>query len=84
MFIRNDRDSDDAYLECLDGPDGCSGDVEYRMPLSSTGKPFPRCEKHWDERLDEQERINERYPDSPCAPSWFDESYAGERWDDEY
>ena len=39
--------------------------VEYRMALSMTGRSFPRCDKHWQQRLDEQERINERYPDSP-------------------
>ena len=78
---------DKAYEElpeCLDGPEGCEGAVEYRMALSGTGRPFPRCEKHWDERLDEQERINDAYPDSPCAPDWYDESYAGEHWDEDY
>jgi hypothetical protein len=24
-----------------------------------------------------------RYPDSDCPPDWFDESYAGERWNDD-
>lgn len=67
-------------LRCLDGPDGCQGEVEYRMALSSTGKQFPRCDKHWDERLATQEIINERYPFLP--PHDFDPGYAGERWDD--
>jgi len=71
-------------LECLDADDSCRGSVEFRMPLSGTGRSFPRCEKHWDERLEEQERIANAYPDSPVAPSWFDESAAGERWDDDY
>lgn len=66
---------------CLNGPEGCQGAVEYRMALSSSGRSFPRCEHHWSLRLDEQERINRDYPDSPIAPSWFDPSYAGERWD---
>lgn len=73
-----------TYDDCLDGPEGCEGAVEYRTPLSGTGCAFPRCDKHWDERLDRQERINRDYPDSPVPPSWFDESYAGERWDDDY
>lgn len=74
-------------LECLDEhPDGqgCRGPIEYRMPLSATGRSFPRCEAHWEERLDRQAEINERYPDTPIAPSWFDPSYAGERWNDDY
>jgi hypothetical protein len=69
-------------IECLDGPDGCKGEIDYRMALSATGKSFPRCDKHWDERLDAQEGINQRYP--AMAPADFDESYAGERWDEDY
>ena len=76
-------------LACLDGhwDDPCVGTVEYRYALSATGKSFPRCDKHWDERLDAQEGINRRYghPDSNCgAPSDFDPSYAGEYWDEDY
>jgi len=73
-------------LECLDdyGEGTCSGAVEYRMPLSGTGQAFPRCERHWDERLEREESIREDYPDSPCAPAWFDEADAGERWDEDY
>lgn len=73
-----------AATECLEYGDACAGDVEYRTPLSGTGKAFARCEAHWEKRLDEQERINRTYPDSPCAPGWFDESAAGEHWDDDY
>jgi hypothetical protein len=61
----------------------CSGAVEYRLPLSGTGRSFPRCERHWNERLDAQEEISSRYPDSPLPPADFDPSYAGERWDEE-
>ena len=64
--------------ECLDGPTGCEGAVEYRMPLSSTGRSFPRCDKHWSRRLDTERQIAERYP--VCPPSDFDPSYAGEEW----
>ena len=72
--------------ECLDdyGHDECGGAVEYRMALSSTGRSFPRCEKHWDERLEAQDRINDRYPDPPVAPKGFDPAYAGARWDGDY
>lgn len=75
-------------VECLDdhGQGECSGAVEYRCPLSGTGRSFPRCDAHWDRRLDEQERIVRTYgsQDSDCAPSWLDPSYAGERWGDDY
>lgn len=70
--------------ECLNyGPD-CSGAVEYRMPLSGSGKSFVRCDTHWLERLDVQKGINRRYPDSPMPPSDFDPYYAGETWDYDY
>ena len=70
---------------CLDRHEGgCEGEIEYRHPLSATGKAFPRCDKHWEARLLVQERINNRYPDSDTPPSWFDPAYAGERWDEDY
>jgi hypothetical protein len=72
-----------THADCLEGPEGCQGDVEHRMPLSGTGRAFPRCDKHWELRLDTQERINRDYPDSPIAPAWFDPAAAGERWDDD-
>lgn len=75
---------DDETPECLDGPAECQGAVEYRMALSGTGRSFPRCDKHWSDRLDVQEGIDRRYPDSPFPPSDFDPSYAGERWDEDY
>lgn len=73
---------DQEQLECLDGPEGCNGDVAYRMPLSGTGRSFPRCEKHWDERLERQEEINRKYG-GDVPPRDFDPAYAGERWDEE-
>lgn len=93
MLSQREKDSLDRYItgnygedqfrdECLDEDDTCDGTVEYRMPLSGTGKSFPRCEKHWGERLEEQQKINERYPTLP--PSDFDPDYAGERWDEDY
>lgn len=73
-------------LECLDSgreDDPCEGAVEYRMALSSTGKSFPRCDHHWEVRLETQQQINERYPTQP--PADFDPSYAGEVWsEDDY
>ena len=76
------------HSDCLDfrpdSPEECRGDVEYRYPLSGTGRSFPRCDRHWGKRLAQQERINDRYPDSPIPPAGFDPSYAGERWDSDY
>ena len=76
----------DEYGEpvfCLDDAAGdCEGEVAYRMALSGTGKSFPRCDKHWGERLDVQDGINQRYPEH--QPADFDPSYAGEYWDDDY
>lgn len=71
-------------LECLDASiSDCEGPVEYRMALSASGRSFPRCDGHWEVRLAEQERINERYPAHP--PSDWSPYDAGEAWDeDEY
>jgi hypothetical protein len=75
-------------LECLDHhntADPCAGAVEYRHPLSGTGRSFPRCDHHWDKRLQKQQEINERYaPDSDVPPSGFDPYFAGERWEEDY
>lgn len=71
--------------ECLErhGRTPCAGQVEYRMPLSGTGRAFPRCEAHWEKRLDEQARIQRTYGGA-CAPRGFDPAYAGEHWDEDY
>jgi hypothetical protein len=74
-------------LECLDageaGEDPCQGPIEYRMALSGTGRSFPRCEKHWEKRLEVQQGINERYPHH--QPADFDPMDAGEVWgEDDY
>ena len=77
--------------DCLDhgtppnaehGNSPCSGTVEYRMPLSGTGRSFPRCERHWEARLVMQEQNEARYPQT--APSDFDPAHAGECWDEDY
>lgn len=72
-------------MECLDSHRGdCDGLVELRMPLSGTGRAFPRCDRHWERRLDQQEEINRKYaPDSSVPPLDFDPCYAGERWSDD-
>lgn len=72
-------------MECLDGQDllgACKGPIEYRESLSGTGIPYPRCDFHWDMRVDLQDQINDRYPSQ--QPADFDPMYAGERWDEDY
>lgn len=67
---------------CLDESPDCSGRIEYRMPLSGTGKSFPRCDHHWRLRCDLQERLNQRYPEQP--PADWSPLDAGESWDEDY
>lgn len=74
--------SDDNPTCLNDYEGGCDGAVEYRFPLSGTGKSFPRCDKHWSDRLDLDDQLRNRYP--VHAPSDFDPAYAGERWDEDY
>jgi hypothetical protein len=70
-------------LSCLDGPRGCAGPVELRTaPDRSDGKHFPRCEAHFEARLDESPRILELL--SPSRPDWYDEANVGEHWDEDY
>jgi hypothetical protein len=71
-------------LECMNGPEGCRGPVEWHSIDPGRQKAFPRCEAHWDRRLRSRENSMELYADSDVAPSWFDPSIAGERWDDDY
>lgn len=71
----------DEPLACLDDYYGdCEGGVELRYPMSPTGKWFPRCEKHFAERLRRQDEINRRYP--ATAPSDWSHYDAGEYWDE--
>jgi len=71
-------------MECLDdyGIDACQGEVQYRAPLSGTGRAFARCDKHWSDRLDAEFALRQRYPEH--APSDWDPMYAGEHWDEDY
>lgn len=48
-------------IECLEGPEGCKGTVEYREPMSPTGTWFPRCDKHYEKRWEKQQQIVSRY-----------------------
>lgn len=60
------------------GESDCGGPVEYRSPLSGSGRSFPRCAKHWAERLDFEDGLRKRYPQQ--QPADFDPLYAGESW----
>ena len=73
-------------VECLDKrKGGCDGSVQFHLnPYSSSFKSYPRCASHAGTWFDSLESINRRYPDSSAAPSWFDPTAAGERWDDDY
>lgn len=77
------------YGDCLDSDEGgCQGEMFERPSLSGSGMAFPRCDFHYDRYLDrvgpKLDEVRRRYPDSSIAPDWHDESYAGERWDDDY
>jgi hypothetical protein len=80
--------TDDDQPECINGlgenAAECRGAVEYRPSLTGTGTPIARCDFHWDQRLQFEEGHRVNYPDSSTPPAWFDPSYAGECWDDDY
>lgn len=71
----------DDELQCLEEGSECEGPVEHRMPLSGTGRSFPRCDHHWEERLEVQRGIDERYPTHP--PADWSPLDAGESWYEE-
>lgn len=64
-------------LACIDDYHGdCSGDVELRESLTGTGTPIPRCDKHWNDRLDREEGYR-AFESWGRNVDWFD---AGEVW----
>lgn len=67
-------------LECVNGPEGCEGEVQYRSP-SGKSKPLPRCDKHFDERCEREKAILELESDVP--PDDFDPLDAGESWNED-
>lgn len=81
---KHDTEEALSAQDCIQyGDDGgeCSGTVEYRWPLSGTGKSYPRCNRHWHDRLDLQQQLNERYPAQP--PADWSPLDAGEAWDED-
>lgn len=73
-------------IECLDdrGEGTCRGPVEYHSVDPGRASAVPRCDHHWGERLRRRENSIEAYENSDVAPGWFDPTYAGERWDEDY
>lgn len=71
--------------DCLDGPDGCKGEVFPHLTLSGSGDSYYRCDHHHDlhvERVQPRmDEIKRRYP--AMAPPDFDSSYCGESWGDD-
>jgi hypothetical protein len=69
-------------LECMDegGPTECRGPVEWHSIDPGRTGAFPRCQRHWEERLDRRENSMEKYENCVNPPAWFDPSYAGEAW----
>ncbi len=74
-MIRPDAECIDAYVGT------CTGPVELREALSASGRPFPRCDRHWARRLEREDELQRRYPPSP--PADWSPMDAGEAWDEE-
>lgn len=72
-------------MDCLDGPEGCDGQVHMRPSMSGSGMLWPRCDLHYQQYADRMRPIiadiNRRYPNMP--PDDFDPLYAGERWSED-
>ena len=73
----------DIDMECLNESDDCSGPVEMWHSGGASGRSWPRCTHHGEKRLYDREGSMEMYADSELAPSWFDPTIAGERWNED-
>lgn len=76
-----DGDVWEVPLACMDGPEGCRGEVAYRWP-GYGHRGYPRCERHGDARV-ERERENRRRYMTPAPPEDWSPDDAGETWDAE-
>lgn len=72
---------DVAEEPCVNDSQWCGGAVRWREPLSGSGRSFPRCDVHWDERMLFEEQVQRRYPMRP--PSDWSPLDAGESWDEQ-
>lgn len=64
---------------CLNESSECKGPVDY-WTVGDSLKAWPRCDYHGMKRQQQYENSIESEARSDVPPSWFDESYAGERW----
>lgn len=74
-------------LTCLNRGPECAGPVEYRPTPPYGERALPRCEHHDEARwasYNDENSIERYAASSPgVRPSWFDEGYAGEHWDED-
>lgn len=73
-------------IECIAADDpnlACGGEVQEYWSRSGYTKAA-RCEVHWIRHNEILDGVARRYPDSDVPPSWFDPTYAGEHWNDDY
>lgn len=73
----------DEPVECLEESPECRGEIAFHSVDPGRAAAFPRCEFHWEQRLDRRENSIEKYENSDVAPDWFDPAYAGEQWDED-
>lgn len=68
---------------CLRSHNGekCQGALGERW--TDAGTRIVECRHHMETSLQRNEELRERYPNSSMPPSWFDESNAGESWNDD-
>lgn len=64
-------------------PDQCAGPVLSVVSRSglTTSNKCQACRDRLDAAM---ESIDHIYPDTSTPPSWFDPTYAGETWDEDY
>lgn len=74
--------SEPEPLECIDdhGEGTCAGPVAYHSVDPGRASAPPRCDRHWERRLERRENSIERYENSDVPPPWFDPTIAGEEW----
>jgi hypothetical protein len=71
--------------DCLDyNVYECKGAVEYRYSMSGTGRSYPRCDKHWSDRVDKQDQIRERYMGTPSSHYCRHGNYIGDPYGADY
>lgn len=71
-------------MKCINESPECEGEVELRPAPPMGEKSYARCEYHQAQRWARYDGSLEQEAQSPVPPDWFDPSFAGERWDDEY